>query len=294
MRPRIRLALLIALAGGPGCASTPPPCGAADTTSPVRPGRDAPGPVLFVMTAADRQTLTNGKQRGTGFFLNEFYEAYRAVRGAGFDVVFATVDGRPPVVDPESLREKYWKAHPAWLAEARSFVATSAALARPVTLARALADEASWSGLVVPGGQGVMIDLLASRELAALLLELGATRRPVGLICHAPALLARLPREHNPFRGRALTSVSGAEEFIIETFIMKGRARERGIQRRLELQGYHPSAAFAGRGFAVRDCNLVTSQNPFSGAAFADAYVAALTDWRQGVDCSCSASAGRR
>ena len=92
----------------------------------------------------------------------------------------------------------------------------------------------------------------------------------------------------------ALTSVSGAEEFIIETFIMKGRARERGIQRRLELQGYHASAAFAGRGFAVRDCNLVTSQNPFSGAAFADAYVAALTDWRQGVDCSCSASAGRR
>ena len=237
MKPRFAALLLIAPGSSLACASTPTRCRPAVPTASARPERKASGPVLFVLTAAGEQTLTNGKRRGTGFFLNELYEAHHAVQEAGFEVVFATVDGRPPVVDPESLREKYWRDHPEWLDEARAFVAASAGLARPLTLAAALADEARWSGVVVPGGQGVMIDLFENKDLAALLVRLGATGRPVGLICHAPALLTRLTRDENPFIGRAVTSVSGGEEFIIERFIMKGKARERGLQRQLEAQG---------------------------------------------------------
>jgi putative intracellular protease/amidase len=113
----------------------------------------------------------------------------------------------------------------------------------------------------------------------------------VGLICHAPALLTRLPADASPFGGRLVTSVSGLEEFFIETFIMGGRARDRGIAAQLERRGLRYSGAFAGRGHAVRDCNLVTSQNPYSGAAFGAHYLAALEDWRRGARCSCEAPA---
>jgi putative intracellular protease/amidase len=279
------------LLGIVGCAAPEPRCRIVDPGPAAAAASAAkPGPVLFVLSAAGKQTLANGKQRRTGFFLGELFEAYRAVRGAGFEVSFATTDGRRPVVDPESLREPYWSEHPGWLAEARELVAGTPALRQPMSLQDALAREAELTGLVIPGGQGVMIDLLEDPQMQALLVRFGATSRPVGLICHAPALLARLSPSNNPFAGRRVTSVSPTEELFIETFIMGGRAQVRRIGAALGERGYRHTNAMPGRGFAVRDCNLVTSQNPYSGEVFAASYLAALEDFRSGGRCCCAPS----
>jgi putative intracellular protease/amidase len=251
----------------------------------ARPPAQRSGPILFVLTAAGEQTLANGKKRSTGLFLGEFFEAYRAVRAAGYDVVFASSGGRRPVIDPESLDDSYWEHHPAGRAEAQSFMAHDASLQAPLDLADALAQEARFAGVVVPGGQGVMVDLLEDEHLHALLLRFGETNRPVGLICHAPALLTRLPEHANPWRGRRVTSVSGIEEFYIETFIMDGDAKDRAIGRQLERRGFEHRAAFPGRPFAVRDCNLVTSQNPYSGDEFSLRYLGALAAYEKGERC---------
>ena len=247
--------------------------------SPSRPSRS--DVVLFVLTGADEQRLARGKVRSTGYFLGEFYEAYRAVRAAGFEVAIATPDGAPAPVDPESLDPKYWKAHPTWLAEAQSFVETDPDMRAPLHLDAALLAEARFAGLVVPGGQGLMTDLVHDARVHALVLRFGASNRPIGLICHAPAILTHLPREHDPLRGRRVTSVSGFEEFYIERFVMHGRARERRIGKRLAKAGYAHVRGGPGKPFATRDGNLVTSQNPFSGDAFAGHYVSALLDWRR-------------
>lgn len=276
---------------GLACAASEPTCRAVSPAEPLATAHPAPGPVLFVVTAAGEQRLANGKTRATGSFLNELYEPYRAVREAGYQVVFATPGGRPAVVDPESLDPGYWKQHPEWLAEAQQWVATSEALRQPWTLEEAREREQGLAGLVVPGGQGVMIDLLEDRDLHALIVRMGETRRAVGLICHAPAILTRLSGAANPFSGRAVTSVSGLEELFIETFVMGGKAQVRGIGAELSRQGYRHAAAFPGRGHAVRDCNLVTSQNPYSGEHFNALYLAALADWRAGVRCDCPSSA---
>ena len=237
--------------------------------------------MLFVLTAAGQQSLANGKTRGTGYFLNEFYDAFASVRDAGHPIAIATPEGRPAVVDPESLDPKYWGEQPERLAEARALAETLPSIQRPLSLAEARAQASQWDALVVPGGQGVMIDLLDDPDLHALLVELGHEQRPVGLICHAPALLTRIAREDDPFVGRRVTSVSGFEEWYIETFIMKGRALERRIGRQLRRRGYRHVAAGPGRAHAVRDGNLVTSQNPFSGQAFSQRFIAALDDWRR-------------
>lgn len=293
-RRLVRVALFISCWGASslGCASAQGSCRAAPPAAAVEQGRS--GPVLFVLSAAGELTLANGKTRATGFFLNEFYEAYRALRQAGYEVAIATPEGRPPVVDPESLKPDYWKEHPEWLDEARALVATEASLQRPLRLAEVLADEHTFAALVVPGGQGVMVDLLDNPELHQLLLRFGETHRPVGLICHAPALLANLDSQRSPFQGRRVTSVSGAEEFFIETFIMGGRAKRRDIGGQLDALGFEHDTAFPGRPFAVRDCNLVTSQNPYSGGRFNEAYLAALESWRGGAQCQCAAGDSAR
>ncbi len=244
-----------------------------------------PGSVVFVLSAAPVQTLANGRTRATGYFLNEFYAPYRAVKDAGYDVVIATVDGQPPTVDPESLEPDYWEDAPELLEEAKAFVAEDPSLARPLRLSEIHARAAEFQGIVVPGGQGVMIDLLDDADLHRALLAFGRAGKAVGLVCHAPAVLTRLPDEDNPFTGSRVTSVSGFEEFYIERFVMKGRALDRKIGRSLARKGYRHETRGPGRPHAVRDCTLATSQNPFSGEPFETHLLDALELARRGDRC---------
>lgn len=273
-------------AGIIGCATAPthpvvfPP-------GPLAPeALRSPGMVLMVLSAASEQSLADGSTRQTGVFLNEFYEPYRALVDAGYDVAIATPAGRAPAFDPESLKPSYWKKHPEALAEAQALVATLPGLRAPLHLSEVRARSDAFQAILVPGGQGVMVDLLHDADLHGLLLDFGVTHRPVGLVCHAPALLSRLPEDQSPFLGRRVTSVSGFEEWYIETFVMGARARVREIGAKLEGAGYLHETAFPGRPRAVRDCNLVTSQNPFSGTEFNTLFLAALTDWRQAGRCA--------
>jgi putative intracellular protease/amidase len=279
---QVLLALLLALALlGASCASAP----TYRAEFPSAPVAQPAGQVLVVLTAAGEQPLADGSKRPTGYFLNELYEPYRALAGAGYEVVVATPGGRPAPIDPESLDVKYWPSAEA-LAEARASLARLPQLTAPLTLAQARASAEQYQGLLVPGGQGVMVDLLDDRDLHALMTAYARSHRPIGLICHAPAILARLaaPRRIAP-RAR-LTSVSGFEEWYIETFVMGKKAKVRGIGDLLDDAGYRHESAFPGRSKAVRDCNLVTSQNPFSGEDFNEQYLSALNDYRQGARCT--------
>lgn len=244
----------------------------------------APGTVLMVLSAAPTQTLADGSTRDTGYFLNEFYEPYRALVEAGYAVAIATPAGRAPALDPESLNPKYWDGDAEAVARARAAVEALPEMQAPLPLEAVARQADGYQGLVVPGGQGVMVDLLDDPTLHGLLQTFGASHRPVGLICHAPALLTRLP-DPAPFAGRRVTSVSGIEEWYIEAFVMGADAQVREIGDRLDDAGFRHEAGFPGRAHAVRDCNLVTSQNPFSGHAFEGLFMAALEDWRRGGRC---------
>ncbi|NTX16092.1 type 1 glutamine amidotransferase domain-containing protein [Myxococcus sp. CA056] len=284
--------LSLAVVGGAcGCATTPTRHLVFPSTPLSQAEVRAPGTVLMVLSAASEQQLADGSRRQTGVFLNEFYEPYRALVDAGYTVVLATPGGRTPAFDPEGQKPSYWKERPEALAEAQALVAKLPELLAPLPLSEVRTRAEAFQAILVPGGQGVMVDLLHDTDLHGLLVDFGATARPVGLVCHAPALLSRLPAGQSPFAGRRVTSVSGFEEWYIETFVMGARAQVRGIGEQLDDAGYHHETAFPGRSRAVRDCNLVTSQNPFSGADFNTLFLAALSDWRNAGRCELASSA---
>lgn len=291
MRPVLPRIVVLAVAVawlGSACAAPSPACRALPATANPAPPTTAPAPVLFLLSAASTQQLADTTTRSTGVFLNELVHAHHAVLDAGHPVVFATPQGRPPAIDPESLKPRYWDSDdPNALDRARAWAEGDLQAAPRVSLKDALARHAEFAALVIPGGQGVMVDLLRDATAHTLLARFGADARPVGLICHAPALLAYMPQDTNPFRGRRVTSVSALEEWYIETLVMGAEAQDRAIGDRLDAVGMRYDSGFPGRGHAVRDGNLVTSQNPFSGDAFAAAFTAALRDWRRGVRYTC-------
>ncbi|MET0424562.1 MAG: hypothetical protein ABW046_11835, partial [Actinoplanes sp.] len=59
--------------------------------------------ILFVMSAADHWTLSDGTQHPTGYWAEEFQVPYQALTDAGHTVDVATPGGVAPTVDSSSL-----------------------------------------------------------------------------------------------------------------------------------------------------------------------------------------------
>ena len=240
--------------------------------------------ILFVMSATDTLPLNNGeKLRQTGVFLNEFYLAYKSVTEAGYNVEFATPQGVVATIDQESMDDKYWKKDLDVKQEALNFIKTDHAFNNPITLEQAIQNEADYIGLIIPGGQGLMIDLAFDAHIPILLKQFAEKQKPTGLICHAPSLILTIPKDKNPYIGFKVNAVSPFEEFVIERFIMKGKPESRKIAKRLKKMGLKYRSKLPKANYAVKDRHLVTSQNPFSGSSFNTLYLQALTEYRNSL-----------
>lgn len=238
--------------------------------------------ILFVMSAADTLELNDGeKLRQTGIFLNEFYLAYKSVTEAGYAVDFATPNGVVTTIDEESINDKYWKNNLEIKNEALTFIKTDSLFNSPKTLEKAIEKKSDYIGLIIPGGQGLMIDLKDDMNIPVLLKYFAEEYKPTGLICHAPSLLITIPPEENPYIGFKVNSVSSFEEFVIERFIMKGKPKNRKIAKQLRKMGLKYRSKLPKANYAVKDSNLVTSQNPFSGSAFSKLYLQALAEYME-------------
>lgn len=227
------------------------------------------GKILFVMSEADTLLLKEGKKkRQTGVFLNEFYQAYEAIVNAGYSVEFATPTGKKATIDQESLDDDYWKENSAQKKQAIAFWKNNEAFSNPMLLEEAIAKQSEYIGLVIPGGQGLMVDLMYDKNTPILLKNFAEDKKAIGLICHAPSLITSIAKEENPFVGYKVNSVTPFEEFYIEKFIMKGKPKNRKIARQLKELGLEYEKGGPGKNYAIRDRNLVTSQNPYSGSTF--------------------------
>jgi putative intracellular protease/amidase len=236
--------------------------------------------VLFVMSAADTLELNKGqKSRQTGVFLNEFFLAYKSLIDNGYSVDFATPNGIVPTIDKESTKDDYWKELFEVRNEAIVFVQKDSSFNNPFPLEKAIQNNDQYIGMIIPGGQGLMVDLISDKNIPILLKQFAENNKPTGLICHAPSLLLTIPKEQNPYIGYKVNSVSTLEEFVIERFIMKGKPENRKIAKNLRKLGLKHKNGLPKANFALKDRNLVTSQNPYSSDAFNTLFISALIEY---------------
>jgi len=210
--------------------------------------------ILMVLTSHDQLGDTGNK---TGFWLEEFAAPYYVFKDAGAEITLASPKGGQPPIDPSS------DADDAQTDATKRFKADDAAqkeLANTAVLSTVSAD--GLDAIFYPGGHGPLWDLAEDSNSKALIETFAASDRPIGAVCHAPAVFKH-PKgtDGKPLvAGRKVTGFTNAEEEAVGLtkvvpFLVEDMLTANGGT-------YQKGDDWAS--FVVTDGKLVTGQNPAS------------------------------
>lgn len=146
-------------------------------------------------------------------------------------------------------------------------------------------DVDAFDAIVVAGGQAPMFTFEHETELQRVFVEFYTRGKVAAALCHGTAVLryARLPDGTPLVRGKTVTGFANVEEDFADEAVWAAGALPRDrhvmpwrIEDELRALGANYVQAGLWRAFAIRDGNLVTGQQNFSGAETARAVIAAL------------------
>jgi putative intracellular protease/amidase len=140
-------------------------------------------------------------------------------------------------------------------------------------------DLDAFDALVVCGGQGPMFQFRGHADLERAIARFYEARRPTAALCHGTCALldVTLSDGSSLIAGRTMTGFANVEEDFgdaavgqrIMPFRIEDEARARGAN-------YVQGGLFTA--FAVRDMNLITGQQQYSGRKVAELVIASLGD----------------
>lgn len=222
--------------------------------------------ILMVLTSHDQLGDTGKK---TGFWLEEFAAPYYVFKDAGASVTLASPKGGQPPLDPKS------DAADAQTDATRRFkddADAQAQLASTKRLSEVTID--GFDAVFFPGGHGPLWDLAEDADARRLIEAFAAADRPVGAVCHAPAVFRHTqgPDGKPLVSGRRVTGFTNTEEdgvglTDVVPFLVEDMLKANGGT-------YEKGADWAS--FVLTDGKLVTGQNPASSEDAAKALLKLL------------------
>ena len=210
--------------------------------------------ILMVLTSHEDLGDTGDK---TGFWLEEFAAPYYVLRDAGAEITLASPKGGQPPLDPKS------DAADAQTDATRRFkkdADAQKALATTKTLSEIV--DTGYDAIFYPGGHGPLWDLANDAESKRLIEAFAANDRPVGAVCHAPAVFRHTQSTSGKplVSGRRVTGFTNTEEAAVGLtdvvpFLVEDMLKSNGGI-------YEKGADWVS--FVVVDGKLITGQNPAS------------------------------
>jgi putative intracellular protease/amidase len=256
------------------------------------------GKVLIVGSSADTFELKSGRRDPTGYYLNELAVPAQAMVDAGYQIVLATPKGTPPVVEQFSVKADYFGDSEAALQKALDFVATSVGLQNPVSIGSVIKQGLDgYIAVFAPGGHPPMIDLMQDPDLGEVLRHFHTEAKTTAFLCHGPvALTAAMPKAKEfrqalvdgdaetakaaaagwQYDGYRMTVFSDDEEKWAEKNILNGDEVVFYPADALEAAGGDVETKGVFESHVVQDRELITGQNPFSDAEFAELLIETL------------------
>jgi putative intracellular protease/amidase len=146
-------------------------------------------------------------------------------------------------------------------------------------------DPSRFDAIVVAGGQAPMFNFEGATALHKKFAEFYEAGKVTSALCHGVAILAYAKLSNGEYlaKGKTVTGFANVEEDFADNAVWSYGMLPRDkhvmpwrIEDKLKEIGANYVQAGLWRGFAVRDGNLVTGQQNFSGEETARAIVAAL------------------
>lgn len=231
-----------------------------------------------ILLIASNSAVSPVTQWPIGFWWAELTHPYFAFVEAGYDVEIVSPEGGvlqgDGFSDPEhesgysaddliSLGFKKSPRHAALLQATKSL--------RDV-------DPAEYDAVMIAGGQGPMVTMIDNAPLHTFVARAYEAGRIVCVICHATCILLRVRLSNGDLlvKGKTWTGFANSEEQFADAFV-GSRIQPFWIEdeaRKLADTNFIVSKRFDR--FAVRDGNLITGQQQFSGPAAAELVIRAL------------------
>ena len=244
--------------------------------------RGAPRRVAIVIANPTVSTTTGWP---VGFWWSELTHPYLAFEEAGYEVeVFSPDGGRceaDAMSDPSDA-SGYSRTD----LISRGFIHTPELMALVQDTRKvATIDVARFDAIVVAGGQSPMFTFEQATDLHGKFAAFFEAGKIAAALCHGSAILAYAKDSRGEYiaKGRTVTGFANVEEDFADNAVWSYGMLPRDrhvmpwrIEDRLRAIGANYVQAGLWRSFAVRDGNLVTGQQNFSGAETARVVIAAL------------------
>ncbi len=210
--------------------------------------------ILMVLTSHDELGDTGKK---TGFWLEEFAAPYYVLKDAGAEITLASPKGGQPPLDPSSDTEDAQT-------DATDRFKNDEAAQKVLSETHVLSgiDDTEYDAVFYPGGHGPLWDLAEDKDSIALLQAFDRSDRPIGAVCHAPAIFKNTKGEDGTplVSGKTVTGFTNSEEEAVGLtdvvpFLVEDMLKANGAD-------YQKGDDWAS--FVTVDGKLVTGQNPGS------------------------------
>ncbi|MBU6153158.1 MAG: type 1 glutamine amidotransferase domain-containing protein [Bdellovibrionales bacterium] len=248
-----------------------------NSTNPLKPKK------IAIVIANPATSSTTGWP--VGFWWSELTHPYFLFKEAGYAVSIFSPDGGSCQADGMS-DPRDPSGYSANDLITMGFVNTPSLLSlnantKPV----ASVNLHDFDAMVVAGGQAPMFNFEGARTLQAKFMEFYDSGKPVAALCHGVSLLRYLKSKTGEplVRGKTITGFANSEEDFADRAVWQMKILPEGkplMPWRIEDELKKLGANFATQGpwreFAVRDGNLITGQQNFSGAATARLVIEAL------------------
>lgn len=214
-----------------------------------------------------------------GFWAAELFHPYHEFVQRRYEVTIASPDGGRVEVDAMSdpRDESRWSADDLISMGALNTPEIMAQLENTPSL-RDL-DLGGYDAIVVCGGQGPMFQFREHEDLRGAIARFYEARKPTAALCHGTCALLDVKLSDGSYLidGKTMTGFANVEEDFgdaaVGQKIMPFRIEE-------EARGRGANFVQAGlfKAFAIRDMNLITGQQQYSGKKVAELVVEALGD----------------
>lgn len=243
--------------------------------------------VLIILSDANafpvRKPDGTTTQQPSGFFLMELAKPLQTLLDAGYEVTFASPQGRAPQPDPNSESLLAFAGN--WYERAREQallerMRASNGFGAPRRFGDIGEEElAGFAGVFVPGGHAPLADLGADAELGRVLGHFHRRGKPTAVICHGPyALLSTAATKEGggggefAYKGYRITCWSDAEERFMETAMFGGEVEK--VEAALREHGAVMVEGVGEKVGAVTvDREVVSGGNPMAAAALGEKFV---------------------